>query len=107
MIVIPKDVENLIPTQFKELKQGVYRLTKITTKSDWSMIKPGIFVEGPLSIVSRNLRPHVVVDNNNYNGADYDSVRYIKTSPVVKVLDLTDGVLNFETEGGTYRLEKL
>ena len=31
---------------------------------------------------------------------------FMQTSPIVKVLDQTDSVLMFETEGGVYRLEK-
>lgn len=67
----------------------------------------GDAVEGPLEIVDvAGLGLPGVKVINVYNAGDYRPT-YIRTSPIVAVLDKTETSLTFRTEGGVYLLERV
>jgi hypothetical protein len=104
-IDIAEDVEQLVPEAFKTLaKKKYYKLTKIEDFR-FGFVLSGDSVTGPLSIVEVIGKPGVKVINKNYGGGDFE-MSYIRTSPIVKVVDVTDSSVTFHTEGGIYKLEE-
>jgi hypothetical protein len=105
-IRIAEEIADQVPEVFKELEQGTYKLTK-TENFREGFIYAGDTVTGDLEIVNvYGLdKPGVKVNNNNYHGGNDN--RYIRTSPIVEVLDVSQTTITFQTEGGVYKLEKL
>jgi hypothetical protein len=106
-IQIDLAVKDLVPEAFKNLSSECdYRLTKIENTRPISMLNVGDHVEGPLCIVDvADLGlPGVKVLKRNVGTWD---LHYIRTSPIVEVLDVSESGIVFRTEGGTYLLEKL
>lgn len=104
-IKIPKDMLSLVPKEFKTLPDVDYKLTKIENTRKIGFVFSGDTTTGPLSIVEviGAGKPGVKVINRNDDG-DLE-LTYIRTSPIVEVLDKTDTTLTFRTEGGVYKLE--
>ena len=113
-IKVAEEILDLVPQALKDLEVGRYRLTK-TENFRTGFIYEGDSVTGDLEIVatygqvkpgdSDDLKPGVRVVNDNYHGGNDN--RYIRTSPVVKVVDQSENSVTFQTEGGIYKLEKL
>lgn len=101
-MIINKNVEHMVPEAFKSLPEGRYRLTKVENTRDCARVFVGNTVVGSPSIVEVFGLPAVKVwDDSLIND------RYIRTSPIVEVVDTTDTTVTFKTEGGTYRLERM
>lgn len=101
-IKIDPSVLSLVPKEFLNLPDdATYRLTKTESRNQNSRVSSGTFVTGDPSVieVKRTGLPGLRVQGQGFN--------YIRTSPIVKVLDSSDTVTVFETEGGVYRLERL
>jgi len=102
-IKIHEAVLDVTPTEFKNLPaDATYKLTKTGSKLYNFYVSDGDTMTGSLQIVNvKELGlPGVKVNSRNYTD-------YIRTSPIVKVLDATSDTITFETEGGFYKLEKL
>lgn len=106
MIKIDENIKHLVPKEFLNLEDVNYRLTK-TQNFRLGMANDGDSVEGPLTIVEvKSLGlPGVKVINTSANRF-FDN-QYIRTSPIVKVLDAGENSITFETQGGVYLLEKV
>jgi hypothetical protein len=104
MTNIEESVKDLVPNEIKNLEDGNYTLTKTET-SRYGFVGVGDTVTGLVEIVERDNKPCVKVWNKDYNGRDRDA-SYIRTSPIVEVLDTTATSVVFRTEGGVYKLEK-
>jgi len=76
-----------------------YRLTKVENKRSGSYVPKGDTQSGDLQIVDNHGLPAIMV----YRGLS----TFLRTSPIVKILDNTSKCLLIETEGGVYKLEKL
>ena len=101
-IQINKEVLDLVPNEFRNLSADVdYRLTKTESFRD-GYVYEGDTVVGPLSIVNVLGKPGVKVLSNNPTR----DITYLRTSPIVEVVDVTDTTVTFRTEGGIYKLEK-
>ena len=101
-IKIDKEVLDLVPSEFRNLPADVdYRLTK-TKSFRHGYVYEGDTVVGPLSIVNVLGKPGVKVLSDN----PFRDITYLRTSPIVEVLDVTDTTITFKTEGGVYKLEK-
>lgn len=102
-IEIDETILALVPKEFLNLPAECnYRLTKIEDHREFSMVFRGDSVTGSLSIVnvkSLNLPGVRVQGDRMWN--------YIRTSPIVKVLDSDEKSITFQTEGGVYRLDTL
>lgn len=98
---ILEELANIVPDTFKNLDADKqYRLTKTGSKrANWSVMD-GDSVRGDLYIVPVLESYGIRVHGNGFTD-------YIRTSPVVKIVDATESVINFETEGGYYKLEVL
>lgn len=104
-IDIHEEVLEQTPEVFKTLlKEDVFKLTK-TEDFRNGFVLSGDTVTGPLSIVNVLSKPGVKVFNE-YDRSDL-APTYIRTSPIVEVLDVTDTTVTFKTEGGIYKLEKV
>ena len=103
-IKINAEVADQTPEEFKNLEQGTYKLTK-TENFRAGFVYSGDTVTGPLEIVEIIGKPGVKVLNANMRGPR--DTAYIRTSPIVKVVDKTENTVTFETEGGVYKLEKV
>lgn len=101
-VVVPDSVKDKLPKEFHELEVDCdYRLTKTGSKRDNIFVWQGDKVRGRLQIVDvaeLGLPGIKVVQSMN---------DYIRTSPIVKITDVTENSIAFETEGGFYLLEKL
>lgn len=84
--------------KFASDKEGDFRLTK-TQNFREGFVYDGDSVRGYLEIVEVIGRPAVRVTRSFKD--------YIRTSPIVKVLDVTENSVTFQTEGGVYKLDKL
>jgi hypothetical protein len=98
-ITVADTVKEKTPQVIKDLPDVDYRLTKIHAKSEFTRVSPGEGVSGSLEVVDVQGDPALRVTRG--------LSRYIRTSPIVKVLDQTQNGLTVETEGGIYKLEKL
>lgn len=74
-----------------------YRLTKMESNGRPSGVYVGEGVRGELKIVGVQGQPAVLVMRS------WSS--YIRTSPIVRVLDSDSTSVTFQTEGGIYKLE--
>jgi hypothetical protein len=100
-IKIADTVKNLVPNEFKDLPDDAdYRLTKVESSRPGSMVYEGDTISGSLEIVDVKEKGKPGVRVTRFH-------RYIRTSPIVEVLDKTDTVITFKTEGGVYKLERL
>jgi hypothetical protein len=105
-IDIHEEVLELTPEVFRALKNtDIYKLTKTEDTRKLGFVLSGDSVMGPVSIVNVIGKPGVKVFNT-YSASDL-APTYIRTSPVVAVLDVTDTTITFRTEGGVYKLEKV
>lgn len=100
LIDIDPAIAHLVPKEFKSLKKSdSFVLVKTEhTRKGYAFVVAGDRVRGTLSIVNIVDKPGVKVVNND-RGSDY-----IRTSPIVKVVDSTKDSITFQTEGGTYHL---
>lgn len=97
-IKIDESVLDMVPEVFKNLPNDVdYKLTK-TENTRNGFVFVGDTSIGTLSIVNIIDKPGVRVV-----GGFKD---YLRTSPIVEVIDSTDTTITFRTEGGVYKLEK-
>lgn len=101
-IEIDKNVNDLTPNEFKNLLDVDYRLTKTESTRNGSMVFPGDSVRGTLSVVEvgKTGLPGVKICGNSFKD-------YLRTSPIVAIINSTDTTITFCTEGGTYFLEKV
>lgn len=98
-IEIDETVIDQVPAEFLTLPNyHSYSLTKLSSSRPNWFVVPGMSTTGHVRIVNVLDKPGVLV----YGTRTYD---YIRTSPIVKVLDTTSHSLTFQTEGGEYRLE--
>lgn len=91
-----------LPPEFHELDfDATYTLTKIGSK------RPNIFVsEGDHIVGSLEVVQVPTTDKAGIKVQGHVPWAYMRTSPVLSVVDATENSLTFETEGGVYRLEK-
>lgn len=104
-------IEAMVPEEIRRFlkdEDAHFRLTKTFMKEGRpTMISVGQAVSGRLEIVEVKRyhddpepgKPGVLVIRGFST--------YIRTSPVVRVLDSTEDTVRFETEGGEYLLERL
>lgn len=84
---------------------ATFRLTKLSSKRDGSRVSVRQFEEGEFGIheyVQTDKLPQAfgaVIVGNGF--------RYLRTSPIVKIVDQNEISTTFETEGGVYLLEKI
>jgi hypothetical protein len=103
MIKIDEEFLDLVPEAFKNLSEkAYYKLTKIESFRQ-GFVDVGQFEVGTLNIVYYKNLPKAVgvsITGSSFYG-------YLRTSPIVEVLDSTDSVITFKTKGGVYKLEKV
>lgn len=87
--------------------EGKYKLTKIKSTRPYSEVNVGNFTTGSFRLMELLGKPAVFVDNSAKEGYRYDDPVFIRTSPVVAILDNSKTKITFQTEGGVYELEKL
>lgn len=98
-ISVAKSVLSKTPKVIRDLPDVEYRLTKIENKRESFYVQAGKTQSGDLEIVDVEGDPAIRV----MRGLS----AYLRTSPIVQILDQTKDALIIETEGGIYRLEKL
>jgi hypothetical protein len=98
LIKIDELIKDLVPKEFKTLEDVTYTLTKTKELRSRTHVYQGQSVTGKLKIIGNTL-PMALVYRNN--------ITFIRTSPIVEVLDQTKTILTFRTEGGVYELERL
>jgi hypothetical protein len=93
---------------FKQLSpKDKYQLTKIKSLRA-SMVGVGESVKGSFTTLERDdYAVMVLVDNSARDRPGFSDPTYIRTSPVVAILDSSTTGVTFQTEGGVYQLEKL
>lgn len=98
---VEETVKNITPPVLANLPDDAeYRLTKIYS-SRTGYIDVGDSVTGHLSIVEvEDLGKPGVLVNRGFRDR-------IRTSPIVSIVKVEDNTIDFQTEGGVYRLEKL
>lgn len=84
--------------KFKDVYNPV-KLTKLSSKRPNSMVEVGHIESGEFSLVNIGEDVAVMVVGNGFN--------ILRTSPIVKIIDENETSVTFETEGGTYRVEKV
>lgn len=87
--------------------KGNFKITKIKNTRPGSMVEVGNSVEGRFKLVEVQGDPAVYVDNSAEEKDNFYSPSYIRTSPIVAILDSSEETVTFQTEGGVYQLEKL
>ena len=87
--------------------KGNFKLTKTKNTRPGSMVSVGNSVEGIFRLIEVQGDPAVYVDNSAEEKDDFYSPTYIRTSPIVAILDCRNESVTFQTEGGVYQLERL
>jgi hypothetical protein len=96
-ITIPESLRSLVCEEFRGLSNdSEYVLQKVASFRDGVGI--GSMEKGWLAIVPIQ---------ESYGIKVLSHKSFLRTSPVVKVLDFTNGVITFKTEGGIYTLQEL
>jgi hypothetical protein len=89
--------------RFTKLEDQEFKLTKIGSKRD-SYVGVGQYEVGDFSLMeypATKDQPEAVgafITGRGFN--------YLRTSPIVKIVDQDENSTTFETEGGVYKLEK-
>lgn len=90
--------------RFENLEDQEFKLTKIGSK------RPGSFVgRGQYEVGDFHIHVYEATDKLPEQYGAFITGRgfnYLRTSPIVKIVDQTDDSTTFETEGGIYKLEK-
>lgn len=89
----PEEIKRFVTDEHDD-----FRLTK-TENFREGFVYSGDTVRGYLEIVDVQGRAAVRVTRSFKD--------YIRTSPIVKVVDSTDTTVTFQTEGGVYKLERI
>ena len=106
-IPIAKNIRTITPAVLKKLPADAdYTLTKVFAKNGVATgVYPGEGTTGTLSIIEVKMsrdepkgRPGLVITGG--------IMHYVRTSPILDILDVTDNVITIETNGGIYKLEK-
>jgi hypothetical protein len=101
-----KDREEIIKV-LSALPKVSYKLTKIKNTRAYGMVYEGDTVSGSLKLVEVLGEPAIFVDNSARDHFKFDAPKYIRTSPIVAILDNSETSVTFQTEGGVYKLEQL
>lgn len=75
------------------------KLTKTLSKRSYSSVAVGANQTGNVEIIEIDKLVAVLVSGRGFN--------YLRTSCIVKVIESTKDIVQFETQGGIYILEKL
>jgi len=90
-----------IPEAFKLLdSKAQYRLEKIGNKDPYTFVPIGMYAEGDMTIVNVLDKPGIRVKGPGREN-------YLRTSPVMFIINNDENSVRFETEGGIYLLTKL
>lgn len=84
--------------QFDRFKEQEVNLTKIEALREAKYVSAGNSQSGEMNVHTWSDGKISVVVMRGFKG-------YLRTSPVVKVLDETENSLRFQTEGGIYLME--
>ncbi len=100
-IRIDEKVLDKVPQAFRELPDSAdYQLTKVEGKPGRATyVNAGYSIRGIFSIVDKGGLPAAAM----FRGFS----DYMSTSAIVGVVDRSQNTIIFETEGGTYKLERL
>jgi len=103
------DVSDTIHKAFSELsKKDSYKLTKILSSRPGSMVGVGNTVSGIFTLIEGySGEAMLLVDNSAADDLRFSDPTYIRTSPIVAILDKSSTEVVFKTEGGVYKLEKM
>lgn len=82
-----------------------FKLTKMSSKRDKSHVYVGHSETGHFSLYTYPATDKLP----EQMGATISGLgfRYLRTSPIVKIVDVTETTTTFETEGAVYKLEQL
>ena len=89
--------------RFTKLEDQEFKMTKIASKRDGSMVGVGQYEVGDFSLMELSLKGAPGAVGGFITGRGFN---YLRTSPIVKIVDFDDRSTTFETEGGVYKLEK-
>lgn len=102
-----KKTSSSITEAFDKLsKKDNYKLTKTKSKRS-SMVFVGESVQGKFTLLEHNDAVMLLVDNSAADNTRFSDPTYIRTSPIVNIVDNTKTSVTFETEGGFYQIEKI
>lgn len=89
--------------RFTKLEDQEFKMTKIGSKREGSQVGVGQYETGDFSLMEIN-HPSVPVGSVGgfITGRGFG---YLRTSPIVKIVDSDDISTTFETEGGIYKLQ--
>lgn len=90
--------------KFYRFKNQDCKLTKTGSKRAGSMIGVSQFEEGPMTLMEFPLRETETVSQVAVMVAG-NGFGFIRTSPIVAIVEETETSISFETEGGYYLLE--
>lgn len=101
-IKIDESVYSKVPKEIKDLDHEWYRLTKTGSKFKTPTVDIRQFEDGEISILAFNGKPRFYIINT-----ESLVTSGIMTSPILGVTNKTQDFLEFETEGGLYKLERI
>lgn len=97
--------ESIVAPEILKFKGLEAKLIKLESTRENYMVPQGMAERGTVSFKSIPLGEHIVGGYGvMVSGRGFD---YLRTSPVIKVLDTTSTSVTFQTEGGVYLLEAL
>jgi len=80
-----------------------FKKTKISSKREGSMIGVGQYENGTFSLMELTLKGAPGAVGGFIAGRGFS---YLRTSPIVKIIDSDENSTTFETEGGVYKVER-
>jgi hypothetical protein len=90
--------------RFENLEDQEFKLSKIGSKRPNSLVGVGMYEVGDFSLMTyeaTDTRPEqigVFITGRGFN--------FLRTSPIVAIVDQDEDSTTFETEGGIYKIEK-
>lgn len=80
-----------------------FKMTKIASKREGSMVGVGQYENGSFSLMELTIKGAPGLVGALITGRGF---HYLRTSPIVKIVDQDENSTTFETEGGVYKVER-
>ena len=88
--------------RFTKLEDQEFKMTKIASKREGSMVGVGQYETGDFSLMELSLKGAPGAVGGFITGRGFS---YLRTSPIVKITESDDISTTFETEGGVYKVQ--
>lgn len=98
-----KSIDLSLLERFTKLENQDFKMTKIKSKREGSMVGVGQYEVGDFSLMELSLKGAPDAVGGFITGSGFS---YLRTSPILAITEHDEDSTTFETEGGFYKVEK-